>query len=80
INSTETKIDLIVTDVVMPGMDGHTLVQFVRQEIPEVKVIFISGYTDNVIPGGFGTGDFSFLPKPFSLKDLASKVKEVMEG
>ncbi len=80
INSTETPIDLIVTDVVMPGMDGHTLVQFVRQEIPEVKVIFISGYTDNVIPGGFGTGDFSFLPKPFSLKDLASKVKEVMEG
>ena len=80
INSTETKIDLIVTDVVMPGMDGHTLVQFVRQEIPEVKVIFISGYTDNVIPGGFGKGDFSFLPKPFSLKDLASKVKEVMEG
>ena len=80
INSTETKIDLIVTDVVMPGMDGHTLVQFVRQEIPEVKVIFISGYTDNVIPGGFGKGDFSFLPKPFSLKDLAAKVKEVMES
>ncbi|MDH3335762.1 MAG: PAS domain-containing protein, partial [Rhodospirillaceae bacterium] len=79
INSNETRIDLIVTDVVMPGMDGHTLVQFVRQEMPDVKVIFISGYTDNVIPGGFGKGDYSFLPKPFSLKDLASKVKEVLE-
>ncbi|MDH5488786.1 MAG: PAS domain-containing protein [Rhodospirillaceae bacterium] len=79
INSTDAHIDLIVTDVVMPGMDGHTLVQFVRQEMPDVKVIFISGYTDNVIPGGFGKGDYSFLPKPFSLKDLASKVKEVLE-
>ncbi|MDH5189153.1 MAG: response regulator, partial [Rhodospirillaceae bacterium] len=79
INSTDAKIDLIVTDVVMPGMDGHTLVQFVRQEMPDVKVIFISGYTDNVIPGGFGKGDYSFLPKPFSLRDLASKVKEVLE-
>lgn len=79
INSTDAHIDLIVTDVVMPGMDGHTLVQFVRQEMPEVKVIFISGYTDNVIPGGFGKGDYSFLPKPFSLRDLASKVKEVLE-
>lgn len=80
INSTDTPIDMIVTDVVMPGMDGHTLVQFVRQEMPHVKVIFISGYTDNVIPGGFGSGDFSFLAKPFSLMDLASKVKEVMDS
>ncbi len=79
INSTEKSIDLIVTDVVMPGMDGHTLVQFVRQEMPHVKVIFISGFSENVIPGGIQPGSgFAFLPKPFSLKDLAAKVKNVL--
>ncbi len=79
INATEEQIALIVTDVVMPGMDGHTLVQFVRQEMPEVKVILISGFADNVIPGGIDeNAGFSFLPKPFSLKDLAAKVKTVL--
>jgi two-component system cell cycle sensor histidine kinase/response regulator CckA len=81
INSTDEHIDLIVTDVVMPGMDGHTLVQFVRQEMPDVKVIFISGFSENVIPGGIQPGSgFAFLPKPFSLKDLAAKVKDVLAG
>ena len=79
INSTEAKINLIVTDVMMPGMDGHTLVQFVVQEIKDIKVIFISGYAENVIPGGITPeSGFEFLPKPFSLKDLAAKVKEVL--
>ncbi|MCK5575312.1 MAG: response regulator, partial [Sphingomonadales bacterium] len=67
------------TDVVMPGMDGHTLVQFVCQEIPNMKVIFISGFSENVIPGGLQPDSgFAFLPKPFSLKDLAAKVKDVL--
>jgi len=79
INSTEKQIDLIVTDVVMPGMDGHTLVQFVRQEMPDMKVILISGFAENVIPGGIQPdSSFHFLPKPFSLKDLAAKVKSVL--
>jgi len=79
INSTEKQIDLIVTDVVMPGMDGHTLVQFVRQEMPDMKVILISGFAENVIPGGVQPdSSFHFLPKPFSLKDLAAKVKGVL--
>ncbi len=79
INATERKIDLIVTDVMMPGMDGHTLVQFVRQEMPDMKVIFISGYAENVISGGIqAAGDDAFLPKPFSLKELAAKVKSVL--
>jgi len=79
INATEETIDLIVTDVVMPGMDGHTLVQFVRQEMPDMKVILISGFAENVIPGGITEeSGFAFLPKPFSLKDLAAKVKSVL--
>ncbi|HEY9078929.1 PAS domain-containing protein [Magnetovibrio sp.] len=79
INATDKQIDLIVTDVVMPGMDGHTLVQFVRQEMPDMKVILISGFAENVIPGGIpADSSFHFLPKPFSLKDLAAKVKGVL--
>jgi len=79
INATKAKINLIVTDVMMPGMDGHTLVQFVLQEMSDIKVIFISGYAENVIPGGITPeSGFEFLPKPFSLKDLAAKVKDVL--
>jgi two-component system cell cycle sensor histidine kinase/response regulator CckA len=80
-NGANHKIDLIISDVVMPGMDGHTLVQLVRHEMPSIKVILMSGYSEDVFaedverdPG------IEFLAKPFSLKDLAGKVKEVMAG
>ena len=81
INANEGAIDLIISDVVMPGMDGHTLVQLVRQELNEVKVILISGYADDVIPGGLDQDStIHFLPKPFTLTDLAGKVKDVLAG
>jgi two-component system cell cycle sensor histidine kinase/response regulator CckA len=79
INGEGTGIDLIITDVVMPGMDGHTLVRLIREEIPGIKVILMSGYAEDAIPGGIGQdASVHFLPKPFSLQDLAGKVKEVM--
>jgi two-component system cell cycle sensor histidine kinase/response regulator CckA len=81
INGTEMKIDLIVSDVVMPGMDGNTLVSLVRQEIPDVKVILMSGYAEDVFRDEIGRDDtLHFLGKPFTLKDLAGRVKEVMEA
>ena len=81
INGTEETIDLIVSDVVMPGMDGHTLVRLVRHELPNVKVILMSGYAEDVFIDEIDRDpDIHFLPKPFSLKKLAGKVKEVMEG
>lgn len=79
LNAHEGGIDLIVSDVVMPGMDGPTMVQLVRQEMPEVKVILMSGYSDEVYSGGVDADpSIRFLGKPFSLKTLASKVKEVL--
>jgi two-component system cell cycle sensor histidine kinase/response regulator CckA len=73
------KIDLVVTDVVMPKMDGPGLVAKLRQCHPELKVIFISGYTeDNFRRRLDDERDIHFLPKPFSLKQLAGKVKEVL--
>ena len=81
INEYGAPIDLIITDVMMPGMDGHTLVKLVQEELPNIKVILMSGYAEEAIPGGLG-GDptLHFLPKPFSLQELAGKVKEVISG
>jgi two-component system cell cycle sensor histidine kinase/response regulator CckA len=74
-------IDLIITDVVMPQMDGPTLIREVRKTRPDIKVIFISGYTEDRFRSAVDGGErMEFLAKPFSLKQLASKVKEVMGG
>ncbi len=77
------KVDLIITDVVMPKMDGPTLIKEVRELHPDkkLKVIFISGYAEDNFRKRLGDeADIHFLPKPFSLKQLAGKVKEVMQG
>ncbi|MCD8563144.1 MAG: response regulator [Alphaproteobacteria bacterium] len=71
-------LDLLVTDVVMPGMDGPTLVGHIRKTSPSLKIIFMSGYTEDRLKDHMGEGIF-FLPKPFTLKQLAAKVKEVLE-
>ena len=81
INGLDEPLDLIISDVVMPGMDGHTLVRFVRHELPQVKIILISGYADDAITGDIAhDSQIHFLPKPFTLRSLAGKVKEVMAG
>jgi two-component system cell cycle sensor histidine kinase/response regulator CckA len=75
----EDDIDVLITDVVMPGMDGATLARLVRVERPSIQVILMSGYSEDVALGEFsGEDGIHFLPKPFSLKQLAGKVKEVM--
>jgi two-component system cell cycle sensor histidine kinase/response regulator CckA len=79
INDSPEKIDLVISDVVMPHHDGPTLIRAVRERYPHMKVIFISGYAEDQFresierePG------IHFLAKPFSLDQLAGKVKEVM--
>jgi two-component system cell cycle sensor histidine kinase/response regulator CckA len=75
-------LDIVITDVVMPRMDGPTLIKHVRERLPAVKVIFISGYAEDAFRKRVGDQeDVSyFLSKPFSLKELAAKVKEVMDA
>jgi two-component system cell cycle sensor histidine kinase/response regulator CckA len=81
IHAAEETIDLLITDVVMPHMDGPDLVRHVRASHPEMKVIFISGYTEDAFRQRLDKdSDIHFLPKPFSLKQLATKVKEVISG
>ncbi|EJW10426.1 multi-sensor hybrid histidine kinase [Rhodovulum sp. PH10] len=73
------KVDLVVSDVVMPEMDGPTLLKELRKRHPDLKIIFVSGYAEEAfaknLPEG---GQFSFLAKPFTLKQLVAAVKETM--
>jgi two-component system cell cycle sensor histidine kinase/response regulator CckA len=73
------SIDLILSDVIMPGMNGPTMVKEIKQAHPSVKVIFMSGYTQDALDDyDVPPEDLHFLQKPFTLKDLAAKVKQVM--
>lgn len=76
---TSKHIDLMITDVIMPNMDGPTLAQRMRQNNPALKIIFISGYTEEKLKDHMGDNIW-FLPKPFTLKQLAAKVKEALEA
>lgn len=73
------KLDLMVSDVMMPGMDGIELGKRVREAYPGLKIIFMSGYTEDKFKDDMGP-DIHFLAKPFTLKQLAEKVKDVLEG
>ncbi|WP_417834301.1 ATP-binding protein [Thalassospira xiamenensis] len=76
---TDKTIDLVISDVVMPGIDGPTLIRMLREKRPDLRVIFISGYAEDTYRDELDEENgVHFLPKPFSLKDLATKVKEVL--
>lgn len=80
-NELEGKIDIVVSDVVMPEMDGPTLLGELRKLRPDIKFIFVSGYAEDAFAKNLpADAKFGFLPKPFSLKQLATVVKEVLEG
>ena len=73
------KIDLVITDVVMPGMSGRELASQLVRSRPETKVLYLSGYTEDAIvnDGSIESGR-AFLQKPFSLQNLSRKVREVL--
>jgi two-component system, cell cycle sensor histidine kinase and response regulator CckA len=74
-------IHLLITDVVMPSMDGPTLVRAVKRLRPDIQVIFMSGYAEEAFRRNDEKAeDLHFLPKPFGLKQLAAKVKDVLSG
>ncbi len=74
--ANQGTVDIVVSDVVMPEMDGPTLFKELRARNPGIKVIFVSGYPNEAFRESLGSDDFAFLPKPFSLPQLAQKVKE----
>jgi two-component system cell cycle sensor histidine kinase/response regulator CckA len=79
VKSSTSTIHLLVTDVVMPNMDGPTLVRAVKRLRPDMAVIFMSGYAEEAFRRNDEKAeDLHFLPKPFGLKQLAAKVKDVL--
>jgi two-component system, cell cycle sensor histidine kinase and response regulator CckA len=75
-------VDLVISDVVMPGMDGPTLMRELRRTQPDLKIIFVSGYAEDAFERHLPKDEksFQFLPKPFSLKELATTVKATLEA
>jgi two-component system cell cycle sensor histidine kinase/response regulator CckA len=74
-------VDLVVSDVVMPEMDGPTLLKEMRKANPDLKIIFVSGYAEDAFEKNLPEGQqFAFLAKPFTLKQLVAAVKETIHN
>jgi PAS domain S-box-containing protein len=77
----ESSIDLLLTDVVMPGMNGPVVAERMRQIRPEVALLYMSGYVDDpLLRHGIVESNAPFLLKPFTLDSLARKVREVLDA
>jgi two-component system cell cycle sensor histidine kinase/response regulator CckA len=78
----DNKVDLVISDVVMPEMDGPTLLRQLRGKLPKIKFVFMSGYAEEAFAKNLPDSEreqFGFLPKPFTLKQLVTTVKETLE-
>jgi signal transduction histidine kinase/ActR/RegA family two-component response regulator len=77
----QPRVDLLFTDIVMPGMTGRQLADAARETRPELKVLFTTGYTRNaVVHNGVLDPGVAFLSKPFAIDQLAAKVRQVLDG
>jgi two-component system cell cycle sensor histidine kinase/response regulator CckA len=79
LEKSDGQVDLVVSDVVMPEMDGPTLLRELRSRDPDLKIIFVSGYAEDAFQKHLpADGKYGFLAKPFTLKQLVNAVKETM--
>ena len=73
--------DLVITDVVMPGMNGRELAERLCQRKPDLKCLFVSGYTADIIANqGVLLEGVTFLQKPYTIRELAARVREVLDS
>lgn len=74
------EFDLVVSDVVMPGMDGPAMARAIRKVRPEMPVLFMSGYAEEQLRGEIDIADMHFIAKPFSVQQISDKVGAIMRG
>ena len=74
------EFDLVVSDVVMPGMDGPAMVRAIRKLRPEMPVLFMSGYAEEQLRKDIDIPDMHFIAKPFSVQAISDKVGGVMRS
>lgn len=75
------RVDLVLTDVVMPGMGGRQLAERLTELHPGLPIVFMSGYTEeDILLRGLLDGGRPFLPKPFGPREVVAKVAEVLAG
>ena len=78
---TDTRIDLLVTDVGLPGMNGRQLADQARETRPELKILFITGYAESVaITEGFLQPGMEMITKPFDLNNLSRQIRAMVPG
>ncbi len=81
IEQSARGIELVITDVVMPGMGGRQLIERIRNRLPDAKVLFMSGYTeDAIVRHGILSSEAEFLQKPFTATALKTKVREILDS
>jgi len=78
---TGTQVDMVFTDVMMPGMNGHEFARQLRMQWPHLKILFTSGFTEHsIVHEGQLDAGFNLLPKPYPLNELARKVRAVLDN
>lgn len=81
IENEKLKFDLVITDLIMPELNGKEFVDKVKRIVPLVSVIYVSGYTDNhIVHNGLLDEDINFIHKPYSVQVLATKVRQVLDS
>jgi two-component system, cell cycle sensor histidine kinase and response regulator CckA len=72
------EFDLVVSDVVMPSMDGPAMARALRERAPDLPILFMSGYAEDHLRREIDVPDMHFIPKPFSVQELSDKVAEIL--
>jgi CheY-like chemotaxis protein len=77
----EGEILLLITDIIMPGMNGKDLAAQLQSIRPDIRTLYVSGYTENaIVHRGILDSEVDFLQKPFTTRNLARKVREVLDS
>jgi two-component system cell cycle sensor histidine kinase/response regulator CckA len=76
--SEDDPVDLLISDVMMPTMDGPTLVAHARERFPDLPILFMSGYAEEQLRRSIDLDHVAFLPKPFSVQQLAQAARDAL--